>query len=86
MDSSITLELYKFGAYTNACDIEDVDYAKIAEACDLTGLTIEKPEDIEAILAKALAVKGTVVIDVKTEKCCTPPLPFIDALKLTELL
>lgn len=77
-------ELFKFGACTNACDIEDVDYAKIAQACDLTGFTIEKPEDIEPVLKRAFAAKGTVVIDVKTEKNCTPPLPFIDALKLAE--
>ncbi|WP_207302940.1 acetolactate synthase catalytic subunit [Bacilliculturomica massiliensis] len=79
-------ELSKFGAYTNACDIEDVDYAKVAQACDLVGLTIERPEDIEPVLAQALAAKGTVIIDVKTERCCTPPLPFIDALKLAEMI
>lgn len=79
-------ELYKFGAYTNACDIDDVDYVKIAEACGHTGFVIEKPEDIEDVLKKAFAAKGTVIIDVRTEANCTPPLPFIDQLKLAEVL
>lgn len=79
-------EMAKFGAYTNACDIEDVDYAKVAQACELMGLTIETPEDIEGVLAQALKAEGTVIIDIKTERCCTPPLPFIDALKLAEMI
>ena len=77
-------EISKFGATTNACDIYDVDYAQVAESCNLTGLTIDKAEDVEAVFQKALEAEGTVVIDVKTDKDCQPPLPFIDALHLAE--
>lgn len=77
-------ELFKFGQVTNAVDIYDVDYAKVADACDLTGFTIEKPEEIESVLQQALNTPGTVIVDLKTDKDCAPPLPFIDALKLAE--
>jgi acetolactate synthase-1/2/3 large subunit len=77
-------ELFKFGDYTNACDIEDVNYAEVAKACRLTGLTITKPEDIEPVLEEAFAAKETVLIDIKTEKFCAPPIPFIESLNIKE--
>ena len=81
-------EKFKFGDVTNAVWIETVDYAKIAESCGLKGLTIRKVEDIKPVLEEAFeAVKTeTVVIDIKTETFCQPPLPMIDTLKLTELV
>lgn len=81
-------EKFKFGDVTNAVWIETVDYAKIAESCGLKGLTICKAEDIKPVLREAFeAVKTqTVVIDIKTETFCQPPLPMIDTLKLTELV
>ena len=78
-------EMFKFGDYTNACDIEDVNYAGIASSCGLTGLTITKPEDIEPVIEKAFAAKGTVVINIETEKMCAPPIPFIESLNLEEV-
>ncbi|WP_269478153.1 acetolactate synthase catalytic subunit [Hominibacterium faecale] len=81
-------EKFKFGEVTNAVWIDTVDYAKIAESCGLKGLTIRTVEDIKPVLEEAFeAVKTeTVVIDIKTETFCQPPLPMIDTLKLAELV
>ena len=81
-------EKFKFGDVTNAVWIDTVDYAKIAEACGQKGLTIRTVEDIKPVLEEAFeAVKTqSVVIDIKTETFCQPPLPMIDTLKLSELV
>lgn len=67
----------KFGAHTNACLIHPVDYAKIAEACGLTGLTLREPEEIGSVLECAFAAKGTVIIDMHTDDRCVPPVSLL---------
>ena len=41
------------------------DYVKLAEAFGAKGLVIEKPEDAEAVLAKAFREEGPVLVDCK---------------------
>lgn len=71
------------------CDLHPIDFAKIAEACGGTGLTVTDPKDCGAVLDAALAHPGPVVVDciVDTNE---PPLPpkveAKQALHLTEAL
>lgn len=53
------------------------DFVKLAEAYGATGLRAEKPEEVAAVLRKALAVAGPVVIDfrVKAEENVYPMVP-----------
>ena len=67
----------KFGAHTNACRIEQVDYAAIAKACGLTGLHLRDRADIDAVLKEALAAEGTVVIDMATDDRSVPPVSLL---------
>lgn len=67
----------KFGANTNACYIHPVDYAKLAQACGLTGLTLRDPAEIDTVLQQAFAAEGTVVIDMHTDDRCVPPVSLL---------
>jgi acetolactate synthase I/II/III large subunit len=44
------------------------DFVRIAEAYGATGLRAEKPEELEAVLKKGFATKGTVIMDVIVHK------------------
>ncbi|MFE1514070.1 thiamine pyrophosphate-dependent enzyme, partial [Corynebacterium bovis] len=48
-------------------DHEKVNYADIAQVCGITSFRIEKPEDVEPMLRKALAHDGPVLVDVVTD-------------------
>lgn len=55
-------------------DLHPIDFARVAEACGATGLTIERPEDAEPILRRALAHDGPVVVQAVVD-ANEPPLP-----------
>lgn len=48
-------------------ELANPDFARVAEAMGLTGVRIEKPDDVRGGLAKALAAPGPVVVDVVTD-------------------
>ncbi|CAO3459492.1 Thiamine pyrophosphate-requiring protein PA2108 [Azospirillum argentinense] len=56
------------------CDLQPIDFAKVAEACGGRGFTITDPKDCGATLDAALAHPGPVVVDclVDTNE---PPMP-----------
>ena len=43
------------------------DFVKLAEAFGVTGFRIEKPEELQEVLEKALATDGPVIIDYKID-------------------
>jgi pyruvate dehydrogenase (quinone) len=55
-------------------DLQPIDFAKFAEACGATGLTLENPKDAESILKRALAHNGPVVVQAVVDPN-EPPLP-----------
>ena len=69
------------GHYTNACDLGPVDHVKVAEACGVTGIRIEKAEEIPGAVEKALQLKGVVVLDLMVAHDCVPPIPLMDSLQ-----
>ncbi len=68
------MELVRFSEYTSAVHLGRVDHAAIARACGADGITLERPGDIRAVLAAAIASNRTTVIDVITEPDAYPPL------------
>jgi len=69
----------KFGNHTTAsCNLYPVDYAKLAEACGLKGMTVRDPKDLDKVLEEAFHSEGTVIIDMITDDRSVPP---VNALK-----
>lgn len=57
------------------CDLQQVDFARVAEACGMTGLRIERSADCAGILARAFSTKGPVLVDavVDADEPMLPP-------------
>jgi pyruvate dehydrogenase (quinone) len=70
-------------------ELQPIDFAAFAEACGARGLTIERPEEAEAILREALQYDGPVVVQAIVDPN-EPPLPgnitMKQALKFAEAL
>lgn len=56
------------------CELENIDFAKFAEACGGLGFTVEKPEDIAPALEKALASGKPAIVEVYVDQF-EPPMP-----------
>jgi pyruvate dehydrogenase (quinone) len=56
------------------CELHPIDYAAVARACGVTGVTIDDPERCGAALREALAAPGPVLIDALIDGD-EPPLP-----------
>jgi pyruvate dehydrogenase (quinone)/pyruvate oxidase len=72
-----------------AVDLQPIDFAAFARACGGAGFTIEDPAQCGAVLDRALATAGPVVIEAVVDPL-TPPLPakieFEQAKKFAEAL
>lgn len=79
---SINLILWEQMAFLGnpewACDLSEVDFAKVAEGCGLRGIRVTGPGDCEAALREALAHDGPALVD-----CVVDPeeTPFGETLK-----
>lgn len=53
------------------------DFVKLAEACGVGGMRIERPEEVKAGIEKAINTPGPVVVDivVEREEMCLPVMP-----------
>ncbi|CAM5245610.1 Pyruvate dehydrogenase OS=Streptomyces alboniger OX=132473 GN=CP975_28705 PE=3 SV=1 [Streptomyces alboniger] len=54
--------------------LPDVPYAEFARSIGLTGIRVERPEDVEGAWRAALAAEGPSVLDFRTDPA-VPPLP-----------
>jgi acetolactate synthase-1/2/3 large subunit len=59
------------------------DFVKLAEAYGVTGIRIERPEEVKAGIEKAISTPGPVVVDVVVdrEENCFPMIPAGAAIK-----
>ncbi len=64
----------KYGDHTNACDFADVDHAAIARACGLSGVRVERGEDVGPALDAAFSSGKPALIEIVTEPAAKPPL------------
>jgi acetolactate synthase-1/2/3 large subunit len=64
----------------NECfEYRETDFARIAQAFDCFGITVEKPQDFRKAFDAAMASELPAVIDVKTEFASQAPLPWVPA-------
>lgn len=64
----------KFGEHTIACDFASVDHAAIARACGISGVRVERGEDLGAALDAAFAAGKPALIEVITDPEAKPPI------------
>jgi len=56
------------------CELQEINFAKYAEACGGVGFTVEKPEDIRPALEQAFAAGKPAVVEVYVDPF-EPPMP-----------
>jgi len=67
-------ETVKFGKYTTACHLGEVDHAAIARACGCRGTRVDAAGDIGAALDQALGAKKPTLIEVVADPQAHPPI------------
>lgn len=67
-------EEFVFKAHSDAAELGPVDHAAIAKACGCYGERVERPEDLEAALTRAINSGLPAVIDLMTDRDACPPL------------
>ncbi|OEJ24208.1 thiamine pyrophosphate-requiring protein [Streptomyces agglomeratus] len=75
--NQVTWELRAMGgspSFLPSQSLPDVSYAAFAESIGLTGIRVEKPEEVEGAWRAALAADGPVVLDFVTDPS-VPPVP-----------
>ena len=55
-------------------DLEPIDFAKVAEACGIAGFTMERPDQAESVLRRALDTDGPALVQCVVD-ANEPPLP-----------
>jgi pyruvate dehydrogenase (quinone) len=56
------------------CDLQPIDFAQIAQACGVTGLHVERPEDCGRVIDQALSTPGPVLVEAVVDPH-EPPMP-----------
>jgi acetolactate synthase-1/2/3 large subunit len=70
-------ELFYNKRYSHSTFEHQPDFVKLAEAYGAIGLRAKRPEEVEPVIRKALAVKKPVIMDfvVEQEECVYPMVP-----------
>jgi pyruvate dehydrogenase (quinone) len=79
----VEVEMKAAGIVTYATDLQNPDFAAVAEAVGITGIHVEKPDELEGALRRALADPGPVLVNVVVarEELSVPPTITIDQAK-----
>lgn len=75
----INLEMRAAGYPEYETDMLNPDFARMAEAIGMTGIRIQRGDQVESGLKKAFATPGPVLVDITTDPAATPMPPVIDA-------
>ena len=78
----VAMEMKVIGMPPFGTELKNPDFAKMAEAIGIMGIRVENSEDLPDAVAKALAHKGPVLIDVltnPTERAMPPQINFNEA-------
>jgi acetolactate synthase I/II/III large subunit len=67
-------ETVKFGRYTSACHLGNVDHSLIAKACGCPAARISDPKDLAALLKQGLQGQGPFLLEIMTDPNARPPL------------
>ncbi|PZP42457.1 MAG: ubiquinone-dependent pyruvate dehydrogenase, partial [Pseudopedobacter saltans] len=63
-------------------DMENPDFAKVAEAMGITGITVRNPDLVESSLAEALSMEGPVLVHVYTNPNALAMPPKIELAQM----
>ncbi|MBB2974996.1 pyruvate dehydrogenase (quinone) [Microbacterium endophyticum] len=71
----VEVEMKAAGLVTYATDLDNPNFAAVAESVGMTGIRVEDPNDLEGALTRALADPGPVLVDVVVarEEMSIPP-------------
>jgi pyruvate dehydrogenase (quinone) len=71
----VAMEMKAGGYLTDGTDLHDTNYARIAEACGIPGIRVEKASELDGALSRAFSTDGPVVVDVTVakEELAMPP-------------
>jgi pyruvate dehydrogenase (quinone) len=64
----VELEMKAAGLLPYATELVNPDFAKIAEAAGMLGVSVEKPEDVRTALRNALSHNGPALVDVQVNR------------------
>jgi pyruvate dehydrogenase (quinone) len=76
--SFVELEMKSAGVLTFGTDLENPDFAKLADACSIFGQNVEEPGDLESALREALTHRGPALVSVKVARNELSLPPTID--------
>ena len=81
--SFVELEMKSAGIVTYGTDLDEPDFAALAEAAGLLGIRVEKASELEAALTEAFTYDGAAVVDVRTARheLALPPKITLGELK-----
>jgi len=68
----------QYGAHTDACELFPVDHAAIARACGCEGIRVERAQDFQGALERALKAPVTTVIDALADPKAYPPITIFE--------
>lgn len=66
--SFVELEMKSAGIVTYGTDLDEPDFAALAEAVGLLGIRVEKASELDGALDEAFSHKGAAVVDVRTAR------------------
>ena len=64
----VAMEMKAGGYLTDGTDLHDTNFARIAEACGIPGIRVEKSADVDEAIQKAFSIDGPVLVDVVVAK------------------
>jgi pyruvate dehydrogenase (quinone) len=76
----VELEMKASGFVDFATDLDNPDFAKMAEAAGILGLTAERPEQVQPMIAQAFAHAGPALVEVPVHRreLAMPPTISLD--------
>ena len=71
----VAMEMKAGGYLTDGTELHDTNFARIAEACGITGIRVEKASEVDEALQRAFSIDGPVLVDVVVakEELAIPP-------------
>ncbi len=61
-------ELFFNKRYSSVCLQSNPDFAKVAAAYGVPGISVSKPKDVEPAISKAMSIKGPVLLDFRIDR------------------
>jgi pyruvate dehydrogenase (quinone) len=76
----VEMEMKASGFLDTGCDLKNPNFALMADAVGVRGIRVEKPQELKAAIAAALAHKGPVLLDIVSarQELAMPPKTTLD--------